>query len=479
MRGLPILLIVALAISSEAQDTPPKTKTPLTKPSIKIELHWAEFKHVPGLTDERGIPFGEGDAAPYFLHKQAIVTNEDIAEARIEGSFLLGMKKLYNVKLYLTNEGKQKLARTGVPGKSKLLASVVDGNRDGGAFYVDVKDLSDFSYLIGFHEQADAERRVAEINAAAQAARQEKAASSATKLAPITAENAKDIRRVAEVAKRVHRIMLGPAKGEVLLFDYGAPAEVVDDVNLRPLRTLGEKPIAYDFALSHDGRFATWQSTGRSYVVQEFASGKSVEIKLENSPGFAGFSPDGKLLAIGDTFWEPKLEGEGVSKVKLFDVTGKLVRTFDSPGPGAITPVFSPDAKTLAVGNRNYQTCLYDVETGKLLHTLPRRMTHNIVFSPDGKLLAAGYVDGAVVLWNMSNGTERFSLRNVATEIYTVDWSPKGDVLVTAGRGGKITLWNPDTMTALKELDSPGWVVSARFTADGTRLLTSGGADYG
>ena len=450
------------------------------KPRIKVELHWAEFKHEPGVTDEKGFPFGEGDAAPYYLHKQAVLSIEDIADARVGNQFEFAGQKQHPVNLFLTNEGQQKLEKTGVSVKSKLLCSVIDGRHNGAAFYVNFKELSKFSYFLAAHPKAEAESLAASINAAAEEARQEKAASNATKLAPITAENAKDVRRVSELEKRVHRIVLGPGRGEVSLFDYGQPVEVVEDVNLRPLRTLVEKPVAYDFALSRDGRYATWQS-GREggYVVQALPSGEKVEIKLENSPGFAGFSPDGQWLAIGETFWEPKAEGEGNSKVKLFDRSGKHVRTIVSSGPGAITPVFSPDGKTLAIGNRNYETRLFDVQSGKHLHTLPRLMTHGIAFSPDGKLLAAGYVDGAVVLWNVSNGTERQSMRNVATEIYTVDWSPQGDVLVTAGRGGKITLWDPTRMAVLKELDSPGWVVSARFTSDGTRLITSGGSDYG
>lgn len=483
MRALPLLFVVMVAVTATAQDSAPQpAKPPAAKSRIKIELHWAEFKHQPGVTDEKGFPFGEGNAPPYFLHKQAVLTNEDIADVRVGGGQVeLAGQKLHTVNLLLTNEGKQKLANSAASVKAKLLCSVIDGRHNGAAFYVDFQDLSNFSYFLAFRPKAEAESLAASINAAANEARQENAASNAAKRAPITAANAKDVRRVSELEKRVHRIVPGPGRGEVSLFDNGLPAEVVDDTSLRPLRSLGEMPVAYDFALSHDGRYAAWQSgrKGEGYVVQELLSGETVKIKLENSPGFAGFSPDGQWLAIGDTFWEPKEEGVGVAKVKLFDRSGQLVRTLDSPGPGAITPVLSPDGKTLAVGNRNYETYLYEVETGKLLHKLTRRMTHGIAFSPDGKWLAAGYVDGAVVIWNVSDGSERRTMNNVAKEIYAVDWSPNGDVLVTAGRGGKITLWQPPQMTMLQELDSPSWVISARFTADGTRLLTSGGSNYG
>lgn len=139
-----------------------------------VALHWAEFKHIPGVTDARGIPFGEGDARPYFLHIQAVVTVGDVAEAHLGEGIMLGTSKVYPVNMKLTKEGKQKLEQTGEPGKSRLLACVIDGVRDGSAFYVDVKDLSKFSYMLGLYGQQDAEKLVAGINAASAEARRVK-----------------------------------------------------------------------------------------------------------------------------------------------------------------------------------------------------------------------------------------------------------------------------------------------------------------
>src|SRR5262249_11411252 len=151
--------------------------------------------------------------------------------------------------------------------------------------------------------------------------------------------------------------------------------------------------------------------------------------------------------------------------------------------------VFSPDGKVLAVGNRNDGTQLFDVATGKLLHSLPKHMTHELAFSPDGKVLAAGYVDGTVALWEVASGALLRSQPTGATEVFTVDWSPAGDVLVTAGRyqiragepgratTREIELWNPQTLDKLKGLDAPDYVIRARFTPGGTHLLTSGGSN--
>jgi WD40 repeat protein len=295
----------------------------------------------------------------------------------------------------------------------------------------------------------------------------------------ITAENAHQLRPVTTVAKRAHRLVRAPKPGELVLLDWNDAAEVVDDAKLGKLRPLARDSRPIDIAVSPDGKLLAWTERGKkTYTVEDTDAGKTFDIALGDYPGFAAFSPDGKLLAIGDTFWDPNVRGAGHSEMKLFDVKGKLVRTLERSGPGALHPVFSPDGKTLAVGNRNHETRLFEVATGKLLHTLDRRMTQEVAFSPDGRTLAAGYVDGVVALWDVATGKLLHAAPSGCLEVYSVDWSPKGDVLVSSGRDGKIVLWEPGKFERLKELDAPSWVIQVRFTADGTRLLSSSAADH-
>jgi len=299
---------------------------------------------------------------------------------------------------------------------------------------------------------------------------------------PISAENAGQVKPILEVPKTVNRIVRGPNRGALILYDRSAAAEVVDDITLRPIRKLLKDHRPTDLAISLDGKLVAFMERNSSgYTVRETDGDKSFEIEIGGNPGYAAFSPDGKLLAIGFTHWAQNAgnAGEGYSDTRLYDLKGKLVRTLEKTGAGAVHPVFSPDGKTLAVGNRNYETQLFDVATGKLLHKLDRRMTQEVAFRPDGKVLAEGYVDGTVGFWDVATGKLLHSEASGCKEIYSVDWSPKGDVLATSGREGKIILWEPGKLTKLKELDAPFWVIQVRFTADGGRLLTSSAADYG
>src|SRR5262249_7882451 len=137
--------------------------------------------------------------------------------------------------------------------------------------------------------------------------------------------------------------------------------------------------------------------------------------------------------------------------------------------------VFSPDGMTLAVGNRNSTTRLYEVATGKVLHVLDKPMSHGLKFSPDGKTLAIVYVDGSLRLWEVATGKLLREAKRVEGELYAVDGSPDGAVLATSGRRAGITLWDGRNLTVLKVLEAPEWVIQVRFSPDGTRLLSAGG----
>jgi WD40 repeat protein len=282
----------------------------------------------------------------------------------------------------------------------------------------------------------------------------------------ITPDTVGRLRPVGELEKDVWRIVWGPQPGDAILLGWEKPAQVLDDRTFKPGRAVaeGKKPI--HLAVSADREVVAWSENATRVEVLTLKTGKTLTIDTQMSQPDVAFSPDGKLLATG---------GAG-TQAKLWELpSGKLVRTLDAGGEGGLTVVFSPDGKTLALGNRNHTTRLYEVATGKLLHTLEKAMTQGLKFRPDGKMLAVGYVDGMVALWDVETGKQTRAALAQVKEAYVVDWTPKGDLLVTAGREGKIVLWDPRELKPVKELDAPEWVIQARFTPDGARLWTAGG----
>lgn len=305
---------------------------------------------------------------------------------------------------------------------------------------------------------------------------------------PISLENAKQVKSIRVFAKRADRLERGPREGQWLIeareLVEGKPrpqskVELIGGMAFQPIRPIAPNYKPEFVVCSRDGkRVAFKQQDKEEYIISELDGGDSTTIKLDHSTSGAAFSPDGKLLAIGCMFWEPKVEGAGYSTVRLYNVDGRHVRDFDPNGAGAIRPVFSPDGKLLAAGNRNYGTQIFDVKTGKLLHQFGKKMTQEHAFSPDGKWLAEGYVDGTVAIWDVASGKMLHSSPSGCKEIYSVDWNPSGKVLATSGRDGNIVLWDTSNLKKLQELKAPFWVIRVRFSRDGAQLVTASASNH-
>jgi WD40 repeat protein len=281
----------------------------------------------------------------------------------------------------------------------------------------------------------------------------------------IAPDNVARLKPVAEFDHDVYRIVWGPGNGQVAILSFRQPTDVFDDGTLKLVKTPATGRRLIHMAVARDGTVA-WSENTNGVELRDPKSGKITPLDTGRSQTSVAFSPDGKVLATG---------GYGTTAV-LWDVsTGKKLRELDAGGEGGLTCVFSPDGAIVVVGNRNDETHLYETATGKPVHTFNKRSTHGMKFSPDGKRIAIAYVDGTLDLRNVLTGKLEQSVPALVKETYEVDWSPAGDLLVTSGNNGKIVLWDPKELNPLRELDSPDWVIQARFSPDGRRLWTAGG----
>ncbi len=235
----------------------------------------------------------------------------------------------------------------------------------------------------------------------------------------------------------------------------------------RPARSYhgqGANVLGFHFG-PHADLLATVDAAAKVTVLS-FLDGKRLEIPIGQRQYSVKFSPDGKTLVTA---------GYGTKAYLWSTATGEPIREFAlGRGDGGLTPAFSPDGKILAVGNRNSTTGLFDAATGELLHRLGRVMSHDLRFSPSGETLAVVYVDGQLVLWDVQTGTLKRNVQAWADELYTVDWTPDGSMLVTGGYNSPLTFWNPTDLSIVGEFEAPEWIMSARFSPDGTKLIFSG-----
>jgi WD40 repeat protein len=281
---------------------------------------------------------------------------------------------------------------------------------------------------------------------------------------PITVANAAQVKELTQFADDVWRIVWSRNGRELALVRWEKPVDIVDGTTFRPIRTLGSGKKIIHFDFHPDPKIVTFCENAMHAEILRMDTGNTIRIDDGHQQPAMKFSPDGKLLATG---------GYG-NAAKLWSVPdGKLLRILNiGDTKGGLTVEFSPDGKVLAVGNRNAHTCLFDAATGKLLRTLDRKMSHGLRFDPAGNVLAVVYVDGTFSLWEIATGKELHSVKT-PTELYCVDWTQNGEVLVTSGVQTSVTLWSARNLSKLKQLSAGGWVIQARFSPDGSRLVTA------
>jgi WD40 repeat protein len=208
--------------------------------------------------------------------------------------------------------------------------------------------------------------------------------------------------------------------------------------------------------------------------VWDVATGKE-RLSLKNpgyfSRGRIAISPDGKLIA-----WAGQQDAASLWDANTGQMLRRLsdiVRGVHAVYPAALT--FSPDSRTLAVGQQSDRTIqLLDTTTG----TEQRRLqlpsspgtegnrpttfdlTADLAFSPDGKTLAAlqraGKTSEEVFLWDVATGRELRHSTLAPWPYFALRFafSPDGTTLAFGCTPGPVRLWDSATFRPLREFPS-------------------------
>jgi WD40 repeat protein len=200
---------------------------------------------------------------------------------------------------------------------------------------------------------------------------------------------------------------------------------------------------------------------------------------LEGHVESLAFSPDGRLLAIGDG-----------RRVRLWDVVGvsrgagghaRELGTLEGHQEIIRTVVFAPNGQLLASGgglpkeeHRPGEIILWDLSTMREVTSLRRLETgvRALAFSPDGKTLAWASDDYTVKLWEFGAQQGIRSLAGHIEEVVPVAFSPDGKTLA-CGSGRTACLWDLEVYREVGRFHGHRWAIwSLAFSPDGARLAT-------
>jgi WD40 repeat protein len=234
--------------------------------------------------------------------------------------------------------------------------------------------------------------------------------------------------------------------------------------------------------------------------------------------GAVAYSPDGKLLAIGDedgflSLWDARsgdvvreLQGHLIritdlsfspdgrylasssadTLVKIWDVTtGQALANLQGHSDIIDTIAFSADGSSLASADREGLVLIWDIDEGpfasdetvqlsgpNLILQAPGAV-NNVALSPDGRQLAAYMAGKSLLIWDAETKEELLEIPQVSEFAAGLAYSPGGDVLAAASPGADVSLWDPGTGEELFNLPESSPVKDLVFSQDGALLATT------
>jgi WD domain, G-beta repeat/Anaphase-promoting complex subunit 4 WD40 domain len=252
---------------------------------------------------------------------------------------------------------------------------------------------------------------------------------------------ASDATRVA-FSSNGRLLAVGDVHGQVYVWNIARRRKVAQFSN--PTADVFDSDEVYGLAFSPSGKVYLWNATSGSKftTLPVTSSGSGGEV------GFLAFSPNGRTLAIGDSNGRAYL-WSAAQRSKVSTLNYPHAST-----TGIAGVAFSPNGHILATLQTDGTTVLWNMSTKKAIGTLPTGDSGldncSIAFSPTGETLAAGCNRRSTYLWDVSSRKRIATLTGTSGNIDGVAFSPDGKTLAAGSDTGYIYLWDVQKLVGSK-----------------------------
>jgi WD40 repeat protein len=138
--------------------------------------------------------------------------------------------------------------------------------------------------------------------------------------------------------------------------------------------------------------------------------------------------------------------------------------------------VFTPDGKYVISVSDDRTLVVWDVATGKPVHTSSKHQAEiqSLAISPDGKMALSGSRDNTMILWDTKTWVVIRIFQRLTDEIRSVSFSPDGKYAVSGSGDKSVILWDIHTGAPLYRYTGHAlWVQGVQFCSNNHILSTS------
>jgi WD40 repeat protein len=215
------------------------------------------------------------------------------------------------------------------------------------------------------------------------------------------------------------------------------------------------------------GRSTLLVGSGTHVRLMNIASGRTRKIGFAGRIDTAALDPNGRVFAVSIRLGK---KGEAL----IVDVkTGRTVATLHESGIRSFA--FSPDGQLLASGSRDTTARIWNVQRGRLVHTLKHNgYVLDEAFSADGKTLVTSSADGGGYVWDVGTGQRELLLVDATGPAPAVAFSPDGTEIAVASTDRLARLYYSSDGRLLAPLAGHGDAVTgADFGPSGRTIVTA------